>query len=489
MKTTDSGRKTIDKCSLRNYSIPIAYEFDMKNYSRLILCSLVILCFFQTSPAFAADSWIRVKSKNFDLIGNASEKNIRKVATKLEQFREVFRNVFKNINFTSPIPTTVIVFKSDQSYKPYKPLKADGKIEKWIAGFFQPGEDVNYITLSTERELDETYGTIFHEYVHFLVGNNIGKSNVPPWFNEGLAEYYQTFSIAEDQKVMLGYPQNGHLELLQQNKLIPFETFFNVTQYALHQQGQDGVGLFYAQAWALMHYLIQGNGGVRNPQLNTFLKLLLSGKEPKAAFNEAFQTDFKSMETELKKYVSQNSYRVTTVQFNNKLVFDSEMRTSPISEADAMAHLGDLLYHMNRLNEAETKLSEAAAIDPSSTMALTSLGRVKMRQKDFTAAKGILEKAIAADSKNYLALYNYAFVLSREGMADSGFVSGYAPVQGEKIRMSLRRSIELNPGYAESYVLYAFVNLVQNFELDEAEKYLRKALEIALFFQRPVQPR
>src|SRR2546422_10923715 len=94
--------------------------------------------------AQAKETWTTVRSKNFTLVGNASEKDIRLVANRLEQFRNVFGLLFPTITMNSPVPTTVIVFKSDSSYKPFK-------VNPNVAGYFQPGEDVNYITLTTER--------------------------------------------------------------------------------------------------------------------------------------------------------------------------------------------------------------------------------------------------------------------------------------------------------------------------------------------------
>ncbi|MDQ3130011.1 MAG: hypothetical protein M3Q99_04525, partial [Acidobacteriota bacterium] len=106
----------------------------------LFLCVLILL----PNSVAAKDEWLHVRSKNFNLIGNASDKDIRKVATKLEQFRETFRQLFSGANLNSPIPTNVVVFKSDGAYKPFKPKRADGKIDNFVAGYFQPGEDVNY---------------------------------------------------------------------------------------------------------------------------------------------------------------------------------------------------------------------------------------------------------------------------------------------------------------------------------------------------------
>ncbi|HEY0049193.1 MAG TPA: hypothetical protein VGB68_07910, partial [Pyrinomonadaceae bacterium] len=150
---------------------------------------LLFALFFWSADAFGKDEWLSVRSKNFNLIGNASEKDIRTAAARLEQFREVFRQIFDKVNFNSPVPTTVVVFKDANSYNPYKPIKADGQIDKAVAGYFLSADDANFITLSMEGDTNQAYETIFHEYTHFWVANNVGKSNVPPWFNEGLAEY------------------------------------------------------------------------------------------------------------------------------------------------------------------------------------------------------------------------------------------------------------------------------------------------------------
>ena len=113
---------------------------------RLILPVAVSLCLVlavSKHTVIAKDSWIGVRTKNFYLIGNGGENEVRKVGLKLEQFREVFTRLFPNMKFNTPVPTTVVVFKSDDSYAPFKPRPNTG-------GYFQPGEDVNYITLTTE---------------------------------------------------------------------------------------------------------------------------------------------------------------------------------------------------------------------------------------------------------------------------------------------------------------------------------------------------
>lgn len=452
----------------------------MKSRRFFLIFAFSVLLFqlFQTD-VFAKDEWVKVQSKNFFLIGNAGDKEIRRVATKLEQFREVFTTLFPKMNFHSPVPTTVIVFKSGKAFKPYKPVNDEGKTTDWVAGYFQPGEDGNYIVLSTEGERQQTYSTIFHEYVHFLVNNNLGRGKVPPWFNEGIAEYYDQFSIENDQKVTLGGLNDSHLYSLSRTELIPFDTFFNIDYYSLHRQGGHGANIFYAQSWALMHYLMLGNERKRQPQMTKFLGLVMDGKKPREAFQEAFQTDYATMEKELKNYIKQSRFNILVYNAGRKMVYDDVMTTAPLTEATAKAYLGDLLMRSDRLTEAEAHLNESLAAEPDSGFANASLGLVKMRQDKFDEAKKYIEKAVAADQKNFLVHYKYAYLLSRNGMSENSFISGYSDADYEKMRAALFQSMTLNQEFAESYRLLAFINLVKNKNLDEGIQAMNKALNLA----------
>lgn len=420
----------------------------------------------------AKDGWLRIQSKNFQLVGNASEKDLRRVATKLEQFRYVFTQLFPRMNFNSPIPTRVVVFRDKKSFDQFKTVE-------WAAGYFQPGDDINHIVLNAEDNDGRNYTTIFHEYTHFLIDNSLGRSKIPPWFNEGIAEYYEQFSIEDDQKVTLGGLNQMHLRLLERSQLIPFSSFFAKDYYSLNKQSKESTQLFYAQAWALLHYILQGNNGAKRDQFARFLDYLNQGAQPRAAFQQAFQTDYATMEIELEKYVAQKKFMSTIAAFKEKLIFDNQMQVFPVADAEAKAFQGDLLYHTRQYDEAEKILGESLALDPNSSLANTALGLVKMRQKKFTEARTFLEKAIQTDAQNYLAHYNYALSISRESMTETGFASSYTPDAAAKMRASLRRAMTINPNFAESYSLYAFINIIRNEEIDESIGFIKKALAIA----------
>ena len=430
--------------------------------------SLCLILAVSQQPVTAKDSWVSVRTKNFLLVGNAGEKDIRKVGLKLEQFREVFTHLFPKIKFNTPVPTTVVVFKSDSSYAPFKPGPN-------IAGHFQPGPDVNYIALTTEvRGEQDPFSVIFHEYTHLLVENTF--ANAPVWFNEGLAEYYSTFSITDDQKFRLGSPISNHVFLLRDSKMLPLRTLFEVDHKSPHYNEKNKQGIFYAESWALMHYLIIGKVG-KVEQLGKFTELLGTKVPMEQAFQQAFGMPFEAMEKELRDYVRKDRYNVIDGHFEHKLELDTDTQVAPLSEAEAQAYLGDLLVHSRRA-DAYKYLENALKLDPNLGMAHASLGMAYFYEGKVKEAYASLERAVAGNSQNYLAHYYYAFTLSRNAAGDAP-VTGYSPEVAAKIREHLQKAIALRPDYPESYNLLAFVSVVTGVGVDDAIASMKSVLNNA----------
>ena len=74
----------------------------MNRLTPFLLWLVILLDACSAREGAAKDNWISVRSRNFQLIGNAGEKEIRQVANRLEQFREVFTRLFPKAKFTAP---------------------------------------------------------------------------------------------------------------------------------------------------------------------------------------------------------------------------------------------------------------------------------------------------------------------------------------------------------------------------------------------------
>lgn len=289
---------------------------------------------------------------------------------------------------------------------------------------------------------------------------------IPPWFNEGLAEYYHTFKIEGNREVSLGLPLPSHLQLLQQYKMTSLADLFAVSSYGLLQMKDKERSVFYAQSWALVHYLIQGGKG---KGLGKFLDALGKGVEREKAFADAFQMNYEQMEKELRKYISRASYNYSKVKFENELTFDTKMIVKPVDEGEANAYLGDLLYHMNRVQDSEPYLSKALAANPDSLVANMTMGMVRLREEKFDEARLYLDKAVSENSNNQFACYRYAFVLLRSGTVSKE--------TAEKSMALLKRSVELDPKFFPSYSLMAFAALASGVGMDDATSAVSSALK------------
>jgi Tfp pilus assembly protein PilF len=452
----------------------------MKHSAKIIALVLLVWCFSESAPRAVAarEQWTSLRSKNFFLVGNASEKDIRKVATQLEQFREVFRRLSNRTKLTSQAPMRVIVFKNDASFHPFMPVW-QGRINE-VAGYFQPGQDVNHISLTSEFRENNPFATIFHEYVHAITNDNFGR--MPLWFNEGLAEFYSMFEVSDgDKKVLIGKPIGRHVLLLRENKFLPLSQLFSIAHNSSEYNERDKKGIFYAQSWALVHYLILGNQGKRQPQFASFIQLLSTGASIEDCFRKAFETDFATLEKELRAYIGRSSYPVTYYTFTEKLTFDSEMQASSVSEAEWQAYLGDLLLHQGR-GDCEKYLKRALELDSSLPLANAAMGQMHFRAGRFDEAREYLQKAVASPAANnpesFLLHYYYAFVLThRNGIG--GTIMGIPPETLKTIRRELQQAIALNPEFAESYNLLVFANLVTGEQLAESVPLIRKAITLA----------
>lgn len=432
-----------------------------------------------TASGFAAshDTWTKVRTTNFLVIGNAGEMDIRRVATGLEQFREVFLRLLSEDHFDSTTPTIVIVFRDQFSYAPFKPLYREQPLRD-VAGHFQPGAQVNYLIFAVDQGKGrDTLSVAFHEYVHLLVKN--GFRNAPLWFKEGMADYYSTTDLSKaGKKIITGKPIHSRIRALRNRELLPLLTLFTVDFYSPYYTDPEKRSLFYAESWALVHYLLSGRNQERREQLLRYLELLAGGMSVEDGFRQAFQTDLATLEYELKRYIGQGHYKERITTFGEPLKFDIRIEHRPITEAEAQSYLGDLLLHDDRLEAAEDHLHRALALDMNSATAQTSMGILRLRQNHFGEARQHLERAVRIDGQNALAHYSYAEALMGEaGEADTS-VKGYAE-KTDMLRAALRRAIKLAPNFLEAYRLLAMVELERGMQLDEAVESLKRALALA----------
>ncbi|HET7114718.1 MAG TPA: DUF1570 domain-containing protein, partial [Pyrinomonadaceae bacterium] len=254
--------------------------------------------FSSAFPLQTRDSWRSVRTNNLLVIGNADPEKLRQVAAWLEFFHSAFARLVSRNVLDASVPTTVILFRDEASFTPFKPLYQGRPAN--VAGFFQPGEDVNYIAISLDPSERDPFSTAFHEYVHLHLRDNV--PGTPLWLNEGLAEFYGSIQFSGGEAT-LGAPLSHYIRLLRDQELLPLSTLFSIGTNSPHYNEQEKSGIFYGQSWALVHYLMLGGSGARQDQFKRFLQQVSRGEPAAKALEDSFGTSLAVVENELKAYV------------------------------------------------------------------------------------------------------------------------------------------------------------------------------------------
>jgi tetratricopeptide (TPR) repeat protein len=399
--------------------------------------------------------WSRVDAPHFTVSGDASPENVRHVASLLEMFREVFARVLPGARDRALVPPFVIVFGSDKAFTPYKPVYG-GKPAP-VGGYVIREPLAPCMALWLDRS-GESYRTIFHEYAHVI----FDAPRVPLWLSEGVADYYSTATLHRDRlRVLLGAPVPTHLAQLSR-AFVPVDQLVSTSRSAKIWDTEAG-RTFYAESWALVHYLVRGTAA-RGAQIARFLEELASGEDEAAAFARTIGPP-RAIDAELRRYLRNGMASPEEIALPAQVDIEP-LRARPMTEAEVEATLGRLLFQLHRDEEAIVRLDAAIGLDPNLAEAHATLGLLRVRQGRPTDGLGQLRHANARDPGNILVAYSYAVVALQAHDAQ-------LPAPLEEAWIALDR-VARRDGPAEPLAVLGTI-AGRLGRLDEAERLLRRA--------------
>ncbi len=377
------------------------------------------------------DRWIELESRNFTFFSNAGERTTRRVAADLEQLRAVIAEI-SDLDDSGPVPIYVYVFKNDRAFTSFKMLYRGRPAA--TTGYFLHREHANYIAINGGAGGDAS-NIVYHEFVHYYSTTNL--PDLPVWFEEGLAELYQTFE-ADATTARIGIPINHHLYRLKTSQLMPIDALFAVDHDSPAYNEEDRKGAFYAQAWALVHYLMIGNEQ-RRAETQQFVSLLQQGVPEDVAFARAYSTDPAGLQLEFRRYLGRTIYPYLQLEASTEVA--TGVTINRMDQADVLFRLGDLLAQQNPLRpEVESYLSAAIILDPRQAQAFAALGRLAEDRASWIEATDFYLRALDAGADDPVVLYRAGAYLLRRGD------------DVERARSALREVTGLWPDYAPAWV-------------------------------------
>jgi tetratricopeptide (TPR) repeat protein len=403
-----------------------------------LCCFLGLILFFSPIVTRAADNWVEARSAHFTVITNDGLKQAQKVADQFEQIRLMFHTQFTTLDVDPAQPIIIIAAKNENTLKLYLPEEYEVKGHIHHAGLYQAGQDKDYVIMRLDMEGANPFHVLYHEYTHALVRLNFNR--LPLWLNEGLADFFGNTTLGE-KEIRTGTIDPSHLYILGQRKLIPIDVLLQVDHNSPYYNETDHANVFYAESWALVHYLMMDPDARQKQLLKTFLDSFEKSGDQVAAAREAFG-DLKKFGEKIESYTWQRSFMVGIVKLGQEKV-DKNYQTRTLTPGEVLAVRGDFFAHHNRLEQAAPVIDEAIKEEPNLPLGHTAKGFCYYRTQKTREADDEMQEAIKLGATDFAPYYFHGVLLERNAPRSE---NGY-----DDARVSLEKAIQLNPKFAPAY--------------------------------------
>jgi tetratricopeptide (TPR) repeat protein len=411
-------------------------------------------------PGAKHETWFEARSPNFIVVSNAGEKQARKTAIRFEQIRAVFRRELELASKHESPVITILAVKDEDSMKTLLP-------EYWVKGHAHPAgmflENMNqyFATIQLDAPGSNPYNTIYHEYFHSLTAPYY--PNLPVWVSEGLAEFYGNTQIG-DSEVGMGRPDPDLIVELKQGGLMPLDVLFKVDHNSPYYNEQNKISVFYAESWALTHYLMVGDKSAHRPMLQAYLNAMTKGATQEQAAAQAFG-DLRKLQAALFVYIGNAAFYYIKAPPPPEIPA-SDLQVHELSEAEVDAYRGGFAAVRGRTQDAIPVLEQAVKLDPKLALGYQYLGFAEYQDKKHAEALADFTHAIELNPKNALTRFLRAYLDSTQG----GVVGNDTQMEED-----LRAAITVSPEFAPPYGVLAVYLANRGDSLPEALKLAQKA--------------
>jgi tetratricopeptide (TPR) repeat protein len=408
-------------------------------------CGLLVAAVLVACAPASSQSWVEVKTPNFRVVSNASERRTVKLARELESFRAAVLELVGMQVAPGSMPTDVYLIDSDRVWR-------ETSHREGVSGYFRATWRRHVMAIQGgEGEME----TVLHEYVHKLLADS--GAAYPRWYDEGLAGLLQTAKVRVSS-IEIGRPpaRLGVLRMMAPNRFGPSAAIGSHIPRDRHDPDRIAEDEFYSRSWARVSYLFLGDlAGERDRRLEVgrFLELFNAGVPHDEAFARAFGTGPEQFDEMVEAYLAAG--RFPWIKIGVETPAEHTFQTRQMPPAVVSRELGVLSLDAGRLDDAAVYFERARA-HGQDAQALSGLARIRARKDDHTEARRLFEAAVALDPRDPIPRLDYAtFLLSNTGVASSGT----AARDLEAARAHLGVALEVAPHLPEGHALLGLYHL------------------------------
>jgi len=275
----------------------------------LALCLVVLAS--HAVAAGAANDLTRFRSRRYNVVTNLPVDRARPIARHMDQVFDEYTRRLGRAGFRQRAAGRMNLYLLDTQANYVSFLQSRSVNAGGTGGvFFVRGDLAGLATFVAGQNRTRMLSTLQHEGFHQFAYIRIGH-NLPPWANEGLAEYFGEAVLLRG-RFHTGMVNARRLRAVQQavraDQAFGFRELLNMSNNQwtrLVNQRDPRAGLLYDQAWSIVHFLVHARDGRYEPAFMRYLQLIHRGRDSDTAFAEAFgSNDYQPFEKAWRDYVT-----------------------------------------------------------------------------------------------------------------------------------------------------------------------------------------
>lgn len=356
----------------------------------------------------AEPGWTLVRGAGYSVATDAGASAGVEMANRAEQLRRLLGGA------AGVLPLRIVLAGSESLFSALRPSAT-------VGGFYQSSADEDWIVVRWGRPDSER--AMSHEIVHAYMEHSGPRR--PLWLEEGLAEFYSTARLTA-KGWTIGLPVVSHVQILNQGAWLGEREFFEVRPDSPLREEGARIGRFYAQSWAVVHYLLT-TPGVREKAPALFRAL--GEGIPFAMACEATLGQRQGLLLEAtRQAVERRRFATARMAADAQPLTSGPPQTLASSEADAM------LFNLS-LAVGRPELASRVARTPAQR------GLLALSERDQGNAERLFGEAVAQNSPDAAPYFELAMLLRDDKR------------EPERVTALLRSAIERNPNHAEAHFL------------------------------------
>ncbi|MDR0781019.1 MAG: hypothetical protein LBF16_10055 [Pseudomonadales bacterium] len=378
---------------------------------RVLLVGMILL-----HPSFTFAAWHEASSEHLLIYADASERDLRMFAEKMERYHQAMTVLFPSHRGTQSPSNRLTVYAVGNANQVRK-LRG-GDTSAGLVGFYVPraGGSAAFMPFIQNKATGEVSGServLMTEYAHHVRSENL-NIRTPTWYNTGFAEYFASAAFSSNGDVVLGAANNYRAaDLSQPIRQVSIDELLDSETHA-SRESNGRYDNFSVRSWSLFHYLYSSQD--HRLKMVDYLERLNRGESEIDSARTAFG-DLAVLNRELERYL--------TRPIQARLISSEQLNVAPIAIRELNpAEAAVLTVRMQfasgiKSNETE-KVAEVArearnlaAKYPDEPEVQAVLAEAEYTAGNDDAAIAAADQALAFNPNHMTALIQKGYALTR----------------------------------------------------------------------------